>query len=236
VKKGISKYLCSVIVLVTLIWFANPPVDAKKEEVGWEIEYSSSFAGLVNLKFCDQGLEMKLEKIHLRILGAAPKWTCFVYNDLNKRYLCMTDSQWKNKFSDRILKYHSAAPLKATAVFTHKAETIDGLKASQIFLQKKNSNGDMENISEIWISPQLSAPPQFKELMNMSLDLPKDFMGTPLRVSTIAKAPVGFRSFQVLSAYKVRKINMDAADFRPLSGYKEVKEPTSLMLGEQSAQ
>ncbi|HEY9758275.1 MAG TPA: hypothetical protein V6C97_24125 [Oculatellaceae cyanobacterium] len=226
---------CSVLFLAFFGQLNNQAAVAKNLD-GWEVEYDSSFAGFVDLKFCDQGLMMKLDKIHLTVLGSAPSWTCFVYNDMSKRYLTMTASQWKDKFAERILKYHSAAPEKTTAVFSQKVETIDGLQASQIFLQRKNAQGDMENTSEVWISKELSAPPQFKELMNLSLDLPKDFIGTPLRVSTIQKAPVGFRSFQVLSAYRVRKINVSADDFKPLSGYKEVKDATSLVIGDHAPQ
>ncbi len=226
---------CSVLFLAICGQLDNQTAIANQLN-GWEIEYDSSFAGFVDLKFCDQGLMMKLDKIHLTVLGSAPSWTCFVYNDISKRYLTMTASQWKTKFAERILKYHSAAPEKTTAVFSKKVEIIDGLQASQIFLQKKNMKGDMENSSEVWISKELSAPPQFKELMNLSLDLPKDFMGTPLRVSTIEKTPTSFRSFQVLSAYRVHKINVSADDFKPLSGYKEVKDATSLVIGDHAAQ
>jgi hypothetical protein len=80
----------------------------------------------------------------------------------------------------------------------------------------------------------IKASSQFKDLLNMALNLPENFDGTPLRVSTIEKTPFGFKSYQVLSAYKILKINYNKDDFKPLSGYKEVQSQSSMMVADQN--
>jgi len=204
-----------------------------KQLAGWEIDYDSKFAGLITLKLCEKGLYLKLEKISLTIICSEPTWACHIYNDLTRRSMTMSGSRWKARFTQNVLKYRTSDPLRVKTIVTPTIQTIGGVTASKIILQKTQENGSTQ-LSELWIARDLSVPPQFKDLLNMALNLPKEINGTPIRVSIIEQTPYGSRSYQVLSAYKVRGTTFSPNDFEPLPGYKEVQNQSSLMVGDQA--
>jgi hypothetical protein len=95
--------------------------DSRKKQY-WQIEYSTSFVGIVKLKFDDRFLLMKLEKFGLTALSTAPKWNSIVYNEANRRYLKLSNEQWKNsKFLQGLLRHRkTAAAPKSQLEYTHK--------------------------------------------------------------------------------------------------------------------
>ncbi len=108
VRKTVLLYLKSIRSLVLLafscstfvgLWSSAPAAVSKGAE--WQIDYNSSFAGIMRIKLCDKSMSMRLEKMGLLILAEAPQWDCHVFNELNKRCMVMTKDQWKEKFAAR---------------------------------------------------------------------------------------------------------------------------------------
>lgn len=193
---------------------------------GYEIDYMSSFAGIVKVKFSDKAMNLKLEKMGLTVIAHAPKWNSLVYNELNKKYMSMTDEQWKTKFASNMSKHKKVVPGVVKVDYTKKTEKIQGQTASQIILREKNLDGKMEISTDIWVSKTLVSPPQFKQFVAKALRVPADFQGTPLRISVNQKG----KMVEALNAYKIAKAPVNENDFKPLTGYKEVKNEINLMM------
>ena len=193
---------------------------------GWQIDYNSSFAGIVKIKFSDTAMNLKLEKMGLTVIAHAPKWNSLVYNEMNKKYMSMTDEQWKTKFASNFSKHRKVAPSDVKAEYTKKTEKIEGLTATKIILKEKNPEGVVEVSSELWVAKALLSPPQFKQFLSKALRVPADFQGTPLRISVNQKG----KMVQALDAFKVAKVPINEDDFKALTGYKEVKNEINLMM------
>jgi hypothetical protein len=192
----------------------------------WEIDYSSSFAGIVKVKFYDKAMNLKLEKMGLTVVAHAPKWDSNVYNELNKKSMSMTDEQWKTKFASNFEKHRKVAASEVKVEYTTKTEKIQGITATKVVLREKNPQGVMDVATELWVAKTLISPPQFKQFIAKALRVPADFQGTPLRISVNQKGQM----VQALDAYKVVKMAVNEDDYKPLSGYKLVKNEINLMM------
>ncbi len=193
---------------------------------GWQIDYNSSFAGIVKIKFSDKAMNLKLEKMGLTVIAHAPKWNSLVYNEMNKKFMSMTDEQWKTKFASNFSKHRKVAPSEVKAEFTKKTQKIEGLVATEIILKEKNPEGQVEIASDLWVAKSLTSPPQFKQFLSKALRVPADFQGTPLRISVNQKG----KMVQALDAFKVAKVAVSEDDFKAMTGYKEVKNEINLMM------
>jgi hypothetical protein len=193
---------------------------------GYEIDYNSSFAGIVKIRFSDKAMNLKLEKMGLTVIAHAPKWNSMVYNEMNKKYMSMTDEQWKTKFASNFSKHKKVAPTEVKIEYTKKTEKIQGLTATKIVLKEKNPEGVVEVSSELWVAKTLMSPPQFKQFLAKALHVPADFQGTPLKISLNQKG----KMVQALDAFKVAKVTVTDDDFKVLTGYKEVKNEINLMM------
>ena len=98
--------------------------------------------------------------------------------------------------------------------------------ATKVILHEKNLDGVMEVATELWVAKTLVSPPQFKQFLSKALHVPADFQGTPLRISVNQKGTM----VQALDAYKISKIAINENDYKPLTGYKEVKNEINLMM------
>jgi hypothetical protein len=184
----------------------------------WEIDYSSSFY--------DKAMNLKLEKMGLTVVAHAPKWDSNVYNELNKKSMSMTDEQWKTKFASNFEKHRKVAASEVKVEYTTKTEKIQGITATKVVLREKNPQGVMDVATELWVAKTLISPPQFKQFIAKALRVPADFQGTPLRISVNQKGQM----VQALDAYKVVKMAVNEDDYKPLSGYKLVKNEINLMM------
>jgi hypothetical protein len=192
----------------------------------WEIDYSSTFAGIVKVKFYDKAMNLKLEKMGLTVVAHAPKWDSNVYNELNKKSMSMTDEQWKTKFASNFEKHRKVAVKEVKVEYTNKTEKIQGITATKVILREKNLQGVMDVATELWVAKSMISPPQFKQFIAKALHVPADFQGTPLRISVNQKGQM----VQALDAYKVVKLAVNEDDYKPLTGYKVVKNEINLMM------
>ncbi len=192
----------------------------------WEIDYNSSFAGIVKIKFYDKAMNLKLEKMGLTVVAHAPKWDSNVYNELNKKSMSMSDEQWKTKFANNFERHRKVSVGEVKVEYTNKTEQIQGVTATKVILKEKNLKGVMDVATELWVAKNLSSPPQFKQFISKALRVPSDFQGTPLRISVNQKGQM----VQALDAYKVTKLAVNEDDYKPLTGYKEVKNEINLMM------
>ncbi|HEY9756136.1 MAG TPA: hypothetical protein V6C97_13295 [Oculatellaceae cyanobacterium] len=228
----------AVITSVCLTWLlsqlperVNDAQAAAAKSTGWEIDYNSSFAGIVKIKFSDKAMNLKLEKMGLTAIAHAPKWSTLVYNETNKKYMSMTDEMFRTKFANSFNRKHKAATAEIKIEYTKKNQKIEGVSTTQVILKEKQPNGSMDITTDIWVAKALNSPPQFKQFLSKALRVPSDFQGTPLRISVKQvrpdKAP---QMVQALDAYKVAKISVGDDDFKALTGYKEVKNEINLMM------
>ncbi|CAN5677741.1 hypothetical protein BH10CYA1_BH10CYA1_65090 [soil metagenome] len=232
----------NILVLVTLIICALVCTSVQANDAGspkeyWQIEYSTSFIGIVKLKFNDQALWMQFEKLGLTVVATAPIWTSFVYNESNKRYMKLSRDQWKNsKFLEGLMKHRKRSPELGKTEHTHMKKVIGGLHASQILVRSKNQNGALETSSEIWLTSEVNVPTQFKQFLRMALGISENFSGTPLQI-LVAPRDLATKQphlTQALAAYKVVRVPLVVDPFKKLSGYKEVANELSLMIDDDA--
>jgi hypothetical protein len=205
---------------------------------GWEIDYNSSFAGIVKIKFTDKAMKLKLEKLGLTVIAHAPQWNSLVYNEMNKKYMNMSNEKWKSKFTNNISRHRGPKRGVVKLDYTKKTERIEGLTASKIVLKEKTASGAMDISTELWVAKELSSPPQFKEFLSQVLRVPSNFQGTPLRIAVNQKNAnqnTG-HMVQALDAYRVIRLNTTDLDFKPLTGYGLVSNEISLMMDDDEAQ
>lgn len=227
---GIIRLFSFTILLVC--WIASPAFAFATRNQEWQIDYNSSFAGIVKIKFFDKAMYMRLDKMGLIIIAQAPKWESRVFNEMNKKFMVMNKEQWKNRFAASAKRKKILSPEVLQTVYSHKTEKIEGVTAEKMLLLRRNNNGHLETAMEVWITKGIEMPEQCKSYMHLMLQIPQDFHGTPLRVlhrHTSTGAMV-----QDLEAYKIAKIKVNPSDFKPPAGYREVKNEVSLMLDDEN--
>jgi hypothetical protein len=226
----------AVITSVCLTWLLSVlpervnDAQAAAKNSGWEIDYNSSFAGIVKIKFSDKAMNLKLEKMGLTAIAHAPKWSTLVYNETNKKYMSMTDEMFRTKFANSFSRKHKASPADVKVEYTKKTQKIEGVPTTQVILKEKQPDGKMDITTDIWVAKALNSPPQFKQFLSKALRVPSDFQGTPLRISVKQVRQEKSQMVQALDAYKVSKIDVSDGDFKALTGYKEVKNEINLMM------
>ena len=220
--------------LLLLLWAQLNAIGIAKENIDcWHIDYTSNFAGPLKLEFSDQTISMRLEKLGLYVISTGPKWNLLVYNELNKKFMSVTNQQWQSsKFLENLLRRRKAAIGNIETDYTHQFKTIEGIRAAQVILRTKKATGLLEQTSEIWVAEELLVPSQFKQLLRIALGVSGEFNGTPLQISVIQRNAIDQKPnmVQALAAYRILKTTIGPLDFKALDGYKEVKSEVNLMV------
>lgn len=197
----------------------------------WQIDYSTTFAGHIKVTFCDKAILMRLEKFGVIVIATGPKWNSLVYNQLNKRYMEVSNEQWRSsKFIEKLLKRQLEKASTMRTEFTHNTKTIEGFPTSELILKTKDASGAMAEASQIWVTPNLHVPAEFKQFLQIALGVSENIDGTPLQISVMQKDLVDKSPHlvQALVAYKIVKTTTTDA-FRELPGYQEVKTEFKLL-------
>lgn len=241
--RNYSKILC-LLLLASLSIFPSTysleaaPGNGIRPEY-WQIEYTSSFAGKMTVKFYSEAIYMKMEKLGLTVISTAPAWNSLVYNDVNKCFMRVSNEQWKSsKFIENLLQRRKSLVGEVRTEFTRNVKSIVGLDATQVLVKSLSTQGVYEPYSEIWVSKALSVPSQFKHFLRVALGVSDAFDGTPLQIWVAQKIP-GEKTPQMvqkLAAYKLTKMPEDETTFAKLKGYKEVKSEVTLLVQEESNQ
>jgi hypothetical protein len=202
----------------------------------WQIDYSTNFAGHIRVTFFDRAISMKLEKFGVTVISNAPKWNSFVYNEVNKRYMEVSSAQFRtNKFIEKLLRRQLEKAATVQPEFTHKSKSIEGFQTSQMLLKGRNASGDLEESSEVWITPNLNVPSQFKQFLQIALGVSHEIDGTPLQISVMQKdlydkSP---HLVQALIAYRISKVPKSSV-FEAIPGYKEAKTEINLLTADDT--
>lgn len=205
----------------------------------WQIEYTSSFAGKMTVKFYSEAIFMKMEKLGLTVISTAPNWNSLVYNDVNKCFMRVSNEQWKtSKFIENLLQRRKSLVGDVKTEFTHNVKSIVGQDATQVLVKSKTADGLYEPYSEIWTTKALGVPSQFKHFLRVALGVSDSFDGTPLQIWVAQKIPgeKAPQMVQKLAAYKLARMPEDETTFANLKGYKEVKSEVTLLVQEESSQ
>ncbi|HEY9755277.1 MAG TPA: hypothetical protein V6C97_08950 [Oculatellaceae cyanobacterium] len=225
-----------LFILIVLIGCSGLVVLAEPEGDCWQIDYSTNFAGHIKVTFCDQAIATKLEKFGVTVIASAPKWNSFVYNAVNKRYMEVSSEQFRtSKFIEKLLRRQLEKATRAQAEFTHKAKSIEGFQASQMLLKERNAAGELEESSEVWVTPNLNVPSQFKQFLQIALGVAHEIDGTPLQISVMQKG-LDDRSHhlvQALIAYRISKVPRTGA-FDAMPGYKKVNTEINLLTADDT--
>jgi hypothetical protein len=230
VNMAIRCFLPLVLSLVIAVSL-HAPIAAQVGPECWQIDYSTNFAGHIKLTFCDRAIAMNLEKFGVVIISNAPKWNSVVYNELNKRYMEVSNEQWRNsQFIEKLLRRQLSKAAKMQPEFTQETKLIEGFQTTHMILKVKNSSGEMDESSELWVTPGLHVPSQFKQFLQIALGVSEQIKGTPLQISVIQKDLIDKSPHlvQALVAYKISKTANTGA-FKALPGYKEVKSEINLL-------
>lgn len=228
-------FLLASLAICLHVQFVQARSGAALEQDYWQIDYTSNFAGKMRVKFHDQAIFMKMEKLGLTVISTAPTWNSLVYNDLNKCFMNVSNEQWKeSKFIENLLQRRKASMGELKTEYTHNVRNVEGQETTQVLVKHKTPNGVYETSSEIWVTKTLNVPSQFKRFLQVALGVSENFTGTPLQIwvtqgSHAVKAP---QMVQELAAYKITKMSGDEKAFASLKGYKEVKSEVNLMVEE----
>ena len=203
----------------------------------WQIDYTSNFAGKMRVKFHDQAISMKMEKLGLTVISTAPTWNSLVYNDLNKCFMNVSNEQWKeSKFIENLLRRRKESMGELKTEYTSNVRSVAGQETTQVLVKNKTPDGAYETSSEIWVTKTLNVPSQFKRFLQVALGVSENFTGTPLQIWVTQKDHVDKTPHvvQALAAYKITKMPGDEKAFASLKGYKEVKREVNLMVDEEA--
>lgn len=205
---------------------------SKNEMVAaWHLSQSSNLIGPLKMIVSSCGVRLKAEKMGLLWIFSAPDWDAYLYNVETKNYCTFKYDVWKERGffmtstpKQRALNKKSLQAL--TVKKTGKVQKIANLKVEQVFFLQVSG----AKYGEFWITSKVTVPNQFKELIANMLRLPPHSGGTPLKAFLLSRhtgelAPV-------LNTESAVQKPVNVSLFKPLKGYKRVKDEVALLFSD----
>jgi len=180
-----------------------------------------------------KALKFKIAKLGLSIIITAPKWNAMVYNESNKNMMDQPYEIWTKKF----LMHRAAEGAKKEVIEheeTKETKMIAGLKTHKVIVKKqRGGEGKILPVAEVWVAPEIKAPPQFYAMMEAMGAKTGNSAGAPLRLTTFNYTH-GMITGRVsgLECMQAKKTQIPASAFALLTGYKKVTDEMALMMDE----
>jgi hypothetical protein len=194
---------------------------------GWALDANSNFAGTVNIQFNDEAARFHLDKMGLTMMTHAPTWDVILYNEVNKNCLTMTYSKWQQRFKSTIVRHAAGVNYNELPVTISKhAEKILGFNTDKYTLKRVNEQTKQTTKTECWVANEVQVPSHFAGILHILFQAPENIKGMPLRV----EIPANGRQVPAIEVYKVQSKTFSGEEFKPLTGYKKVKDEMALML------
>jgi hypothetical protein len=202
---------------------------------GWILNEISNFGGPMDCWITAKAIKFKLPKLGLTTIITAPKWDALVYNESTKNMMSSPHDTWTKKFlMHRTAKEGSKKDVYEKDV-TKESKIIAGVKTHKVIVKKNRGSLDkIMPVLEVWVAPEIKAPPQFYAMMNALGVKVDDAGGAPLKLTTLNYGPNDTVSGRIsgLECLKAKKTQIPLSEFAPLSGYKKVTDEMALMMDE----
>ncbi len=230
-----KSYFFAVVLLVCLNYLGFATTVFASTESGWDIRQSSNFAGTVFSDLTPHALKMHIGRLGLTIISKAPHWDALVFNENSKTYAELPYKRWQQRFA---LSANSSyrdrnGQIALTARKTGKMTTIENHKAYEYWIIKKGDRKTKvadEKISQLWIASDIKPPSQIAQIFCMHLGIPSQ-NGIPLKASRNYNG----KMVSVLETLSVKQRKMSDNNFKPLPGYKKVKNEIELLMGPEDS-
>ncbi|HEY9777361.1 MAG TPA: hypothetical protein V6C81_26600 [Planktothrix sp.] len=180
----------------------------------------SSFSGQQHCYLCKKGV--RIESTLIDTIIDFDKGTVTMFKDSLKSYCTMTYDQWKGQFAQNKNKLKKEREIKKG--ITAK---ISGVEAVQYLLLNKDRT-EKHLSEEYWTASPKEIPAKFTAPLSELVGLPPE-LGVPLRVTQRKRDG---RTLNVLETLKVTRSTFGPKLLQCPSGYKQVKDAVSLVLGE----
>jgi hypothetical protein len=111
---------------------------------------------------------------------------------------------------------------------------ICNFKAHEFLVLKRKKSGKnitQEKFFQLWMVPDIKAPPQISQIFCARLGIPIQ-EGMPLK----AYQYINGKEVSDLDTLTVERRVLPTSTFKPLSGYKKVKDEIEVIMGESASQ
>ncbi|MDR3615144.1 MAG: hypothetical protein P4L53_16415 [Candidatus Obscuribacterales bacterium] len=222
------------LVLLTFLSLANVDLTQAKapkgkttKNSGWVLDANSNFAGTVSFQFDEEAARFHLDKMGLTMITKAPSWDVILYNEVNKNCLTMTYTKWQQRFKSTVNRHTAGATYTELPVEISKhSEKILGFATDKYTLRKVSQKTHQSSKTECWVANEVQVPPHFAGILHILFQAPENIKGMPMRV----EIPANGRQVPAIEVYKLQPKTFSGDEFKPLTGYKKVKDEMALML------
>jgi hypothetical protein len=233
-KKPKARLLVPFFVFLTLLGlsttdFARAGVLKRKttKNSGWALDANSNFAGTVSFQFNDEAARFHLDKMGLTMITKAPSWDVTLYNEVNKNCLTMTYAKWQQRFKTTIVRHApGTAYIDLPVEISKHSEKILGFATDKYTLKRISEKSHQTIKTECWVANEVLVPSHFAGILHILFQAPENIKGMPMRV----EIPANGRQVPAIEVYKLQAKTFSGDEFKPLTGYKTVKDEMSLML------
>jgi hypothetical protein len=188
---------------------------------GWEIMQRSNYAGEQHCYLSALGVRIESSLINTIIDISTRRVT--IFKDSAKAYCSMSYDQWKSR-----IKFNKAKLAKERKITKGATGKIAGLDAVQYVFETVDQ-GKRRVTEEYWTASPKEIPTKMTAPMSDLANLPPE-LGVPLKVTQFKKDG---RKLILLETVKVSRSSFSKKLYQRPNGYKEVKDPVVLVLGDE---
>jgi hypothetical protein len=226
---GVRFLVVLTVLAVTGVGFAQARALKGKttKNSGWALDANSNFAGTVSFQFDEEAARFHLDKMGLTMITKAPSWDVTLYNEVNKNCLTMTYTKWQQRFKSTVGRHSTGATYTDMPVEISKhSEKILGFATDKYTLKRVSQKTNQATKTECWVANEVQVPPHFAGILHILFQAPENIKGMPMRV----EIPANGRQVPAIEVYKLEPKTFSGDEFKPLTGYKKVKDEMALML------
>lgn len=182
---------------------------------GFDVSQVSQYQGRVHMRVTPAVARIDSDEYTVVLL---PNSRTLVYNNANKTYCEKRREEWLRQFGGTE-KSHSRRVRKA------KTEMIAGRHSTKYICERLDKKGRLSTTTEFWTCSDLPITAENASAYCVFCDVPAGY-GLPMRIMR----NVGSRQFSMLDTLACRPASFDPSVFKPLSGFKKVKDEMELMM------
>lgn len=213
----------------------KPKLNSKKKnsnlERAWKLSQSSNMVGPIKIVVSKSGVRLNASKMGLLWIFTAPSWDAYIYNVETKNYCSFKYEEWKKRgFFMPGARRNAAAKTslkKMKVKKTGKSMNMANIKVSQVEFYLANGT----KYGEFWVTKKIVVPVQFEDVVANMLKIPSQSGGVPLKVIMRNRRS---KLVPVLETQKAECIKVGKDLYKPLKGYKKVKDEMALLFADSS--
>ncbi len=214
-------YEKAALIALTSFFFTLPGLEAPASPLkGWDVSQVSQFQGKVHIRITPSVGRIDSNEYTVVLL---PDTRTLIYNNSNKTFCEKPRKEWLRQFGGSEIAH-------ANKVHKARSAVIAGRKATLYICDRFSRNGKLSYSTEFWTCSDLPIAAENAAAYCVFCDVPSGY-GLPMRITRKYRD----HTVSMLDTLGCREMPFEPAVFKPLNGFKKVKDEMELIMAGSSS-